>query len=202
MKETNVSKKEQTLQKWSNWDSILAFLYKYPYDEFSLQEIASACSISKSTAFRTISELQTRGAVVLTTIANLWRIKLNIENPQVVRERIIANFAAVYRSGIVEYIISKWGPPRAIILFGSVRKGEDTRNSDIDIAVEISEKKDVETVSLDKFNDEGARALKEFEKLMDRKFQLLFFNRENVDLNVFNNIANGIVLSGFLEVKP
>ena len=42
----------------------------------------------------------------------------------------------------------------------------------------------------------------EFEKMIKRHIQLHMFNRKNVDLHVFNNIANGIVLAGFLEVRP
>ena len=31
---------------------------------------------------------------------------------------------------------------------------------------------------------------------------LYVFSRNNVDINLFANIANGIVLEGFLEVRP
>lgn len=202
MNKTIVSEKNQSLQKLTNWGKVLQFLYKYPYTDFTLQEILMSCDISKSTAYRTIMELEKQEAVVITHIANLWRAKLNLANPAVVQERIIHNFAAVYRSGIVDYIIRKWGAPRAIVLFGSVRKGDDAPESDIDIAIEISEEKDIDIQNINQFNDESARVLQAFEKAMERKFKLLFFHRKKVDLNVFNSIANGIVLYGFLEVKP
>ena len=49
--------------------------------------------------------------------------------------------------------------------------------------------------------DKEAELVNSIEKEIKRKFQLFIFNRKNVDLHVFNNIANGIVLYGFLEVR-
>ena len=84
--------------------------------------------------------------------------------------------------------------PKAIVLFGSYRKGEDISGSDIDIAIEKDDVKEYTTVRLNE--------LLNLEKRLDRKIQVHLFNRKSVDVNLFNNIANGIVLSGFLEVKP
>ena len=83
--------------------------------------------------------------------------------------------------------------PKAIVLFGSFRKGEDLSNSDIDIAIETSEANEYKII--------GLRELIEFEQIIGRKIQIHLFSRENVDIGVFNNIANGILLWGFLEVK-
>jgi predicted nucleotidyltransferase len=77
-------------------------------------------------------------------------------------------------------------------LFGSYRKGEDISTSDIDIAIEDNDTKDHQTHPLRE---------PDFEKLLGRNIQIHLFSRKNVDHNVFNNIANGIVLSGFLEVR-
>ena len=64
----------------------------------------------------------------------------------------------------------------------------------IDIAIENSGIKDYETKKL--------KELIKFENKINRKIQIHLFNRKKIDINIFNNIANGIVLSGFLEVKP
>ena len=99
---------------------------------------------------------------------------------------------------MVEFLNQYFGNPKAIILFGSFRKGEDFSTSDIDIAVEsdVSEATELENYKVIELKELG-----EFEKSVDKKIQLHLFNRKNVDAHVFNNIANGIVLSGFLEVK-
>ncbi len=110
-----------------------------------------------------------------------------------IRSKIIYNLNFVYNSGLVELLVDYFKNPKALILFGSFRRGEDISNSDVDIAVESEETKEYETI--------GLRELSEFEKIIKRKIQIHLFNRESIDINVFNNIANGIVLWGFLEVK-
>ena len=76
---------------------------------------------------------------------------------------------------------------------GSFRQGEDISKSDVDIAIESEEFDKYKVVELDE--------LSVFEKKINKEIQLHLFNRKSIDLNVFNNLANGIVLSGFLEVK-
>lgn len=107
---------------------------------------------------------------------------------------IIYNLNFAYQSGLVEFLNERFNNPKSIILFGSFRKGEDISTSDIDIAIDTEEAEEYETVT--------TKELIEFEKIINRKIQMHLFNRKNIDINVFNNIANGIVLLGFLEVKP
>ena len=110
-----------------------------------------------------------------------------------IKSKIVNNLNFIYQSGLVEFLNQEFKNPRSIVLFGSFRKGEDISISDIDIAIEIEETDDYQVVR--------HKNLEEFENLINRKIQLHLFNRKNVDINVFNNIANGIVLLGFLEVK-
>ena len=110
------------------------------------------------------------------------------------KSKIIHNLNFIYQSGLVEYLNEHFNNPKAIILFGSFRKGDDISTSDIDIAIEADEVKEYKTVTM--------KELIEFENLIKRKIQIHLFNRKNADVHVFNNIANGIVLMGFLEVKP
>jgi len=93
----------------------------------------------------------------------------------------------------VEFLAKEYNNPKSIILFGSFRKGEDVSSSDIDIAIEKEETKEYKTLFL--------KELADYEKFIRRRIQLHEFNRKIVDIHIFNNIANGIVLYGFLEVK-
>lgn len=100
------------------------------------------------------------------------------------RQKKEYNFASILESGLVEYLEEKL-TPKAIVLFGSYRRGEDVEGSDIDIFAECKE----EPVNLAKF-----------EKKLGRKIELHFkedFTAYSKELK--NNIINGIVLSGFLE---
>ena len=78
--------------------------------------------------------------------------------------------------------------PSLIILFGSIRKGESTRDSDIDIFIESNLRKDID--------------LSRYEKKLGHKIQLLIESRiQEVHNNLFNNIINGIKLYGSLKLK-
>ena len=79
-------------------------------------------------------------------------------------------------------------------MFGSYRKGDDTEDSDIDIAVEVSDNKGIRIVPFAIIHKFGYRK--------DVLVNLHIFSRNKIDINLFSNIANGIVLEGFLEVRP
>ena len=93
----------------------------------------------------------------------------------------------IFASGLIEYLESQL-VPSVIILFGSIRKGEHTKESDIDLFVETTK-----TISLD---------LSRFEKKIKHKIQI-FAEQDIADLpkELFNNVVNGIKLSGYLRLR-
>ena len=100
----------------------------------------------------------------------------------------------VYESGILEEVHKIIRNPRAIILFGSYRKGDDNQDSDIDLAAEIINDEEPRIIELPSIQQFGYRK--------NVKVNLYIFSRNKIDLNLFSNIANGIILEGFLEVIP
>ena len=176
MKKPFVQKKYLKLYEETAKNKIIEVLFKYPEKEFSLSDLAKEA-----------------GLITIEKLSKIWRIKSNQTNWLFIRSKIVYNLGFVYKSGLVEFLIEHFKNPKAILLFGSFRKGEDLTNSDIDIAIESNEIKDYQTM--------GLRELTEFEKIIGRKIQIHLFNREGIDDNLFNNIANGILLWGFLEVK-
>ncbi len=92
---------------------------------------------------------------------------------------------AIRESGLLEYIADACMPD-AIILFGSASKGEDIKDSDIDLFILSKE---------EKLN------LTKFEKTLGRRISPFFsenFNKLSKELR--NNIINGILLKGYLKV--
>ena len=194
MKRTNVSKIEQLLLEKTGMERLLTVLYWWPEAEFSLTELARQAGVSKSTVSRLIDSLIAQGIATVEEKGIVFRIRANIESFQFIKGKIAYNLKFLYDSGLVEFLEDALGHPPAIILFGSFRKGDDISTSDIDIAVETLEVADIHTVR--------PKGIERIEKhFVGRKIQIHLFNRKKVDINVFNNIANGIVLSGFLEVK-
>jgi predicted nucleotidyltransferase len=98
--------------------------------------------------------------------------------------KMVYNITCILESGIIKFIAQKL-MPKAIVLFGSYRRGEDIEASDIDLFIECKKEE------LD---------LKTFEKKLGRKIGLHFNeNFTSYSKELKNNIINGIVLEGFLE---
>ena len=173
---------------------VMELFCKYPEKEFSLSDIARLAGVAKTNLGEVLSGLEKIGFIQIEKLSKIWRIKANQKNWQFLRNKIIYNLNFVYQSGLVEFLYDLYNHPKSITLFGSFRKGEDISNSDIDIAVENDDFKE--------YKIRGLRELFEFEKAISRKIQVHEFNRNKIDKGLFNNIANGIVLMGFLEVRP
>ena len=75
--------------------------------------------------------------------------------------------------------------PSVIILFGSASRGEDLKESDLDIFLECKETK---------LNAE------KYEKELNRKINLFFGEFNKLSSELKNNILNGTVLKGYLKV--
>ncbi len=172
---------------------VLELLYKFPDKEFSVSDIAKEAKVAKANLGDILQELESIGFIQVEKLTKIWRIKANQRNWYYIRSKIVSNLNFIYQSGLVEFLSQYYKNPKAIILFGSFRKGEDITNSDIDIAIERED--------INEYKIANLRELAEFENEIGRKIHLHEFNRKSIDLNLFNNIANGIVLLGFLEVK-
>jgi predicted nucleotidyltransferase len=108
-----------------------------------------------------------------------------INNKDYKEYKKIYNHLELLESGISAFLKEKL-MPKVIVLFGSYRKGDDTEESDIDLFLEC-QKEDLD--------------LSQFEKRLKRKIQLHFKTRFNhYPMELKNNIINGIVLEGYLEV--
>lgn len=188
-----VHKKYLKLYEETAKNKVIEVLFRYPEKEFSLSDLAREAGVAKANIGNILAEFQEFGLVNIEKLSKIWRIKANQTNWLYVRSKIVYNLNFVYRSGLVEFLVDFFKNPKAVILFGSFRKGEDLSNSDIDIAIESNEVKEYKII--------GLRELSEFESILHRRIQIHLFNRERIDLGVFNNMANGILLWGFLEVN-
>ena len=171
---------------------VLYWFYAYPLRAIGLSDLSDETGLSKSSVRTAVKRLEHEGFLTIETIGNVWRVSAR-PSRTFFEEKIPYNLNLLYRSGIVERIASHYLQARSIILFGSHRLGEDTEESDIDIAVELTGKEPVKTKMFGTIDRFGYRT--------NVPVQLTAFTR-TVDVNLFNNIANGIVLRGFLEVAP
>jgi predicted nucleotidyltransferase len=193
MKKPIVSKRYLKLYRETSRNKLAEILFKYPEKEFSLSDLAKEAGIAKTNIGKILNEFQESGLINIEKLSKIWRIKSNQTSWSYIRSKIVYNLNFVYTSGLVEFLTEHFKNPKAIVLFGSFRKGEDISNSDIDIAIESYDIKDYQVI--------GLRELNDLEKVIGRKIQIHLFNRERIDISLFNNIVNGILLWGFLEVK-
>lgn len=93
----------------------------------------------------------------------------------------------VVELGLIDYLIKELNPS-CIILFGSFRKGDSVKGSDVDLFVESSIKKELD--------------LSKFERKLGHKVDLFVeSNLKNLNDTLFNNVVNGIKLFGSFKIK-
>jgi predicted nucleotidyltransferase len=171
----------------------LYWFFAYPETKITLTELSKKLVISKKTASKIVNELAKEGFLVIEKIGKSWAIYCNQEHIFNRTLKISYNLSLIYGSGIIAEIYKKIGNLKAIILFGSYRKGDDISKSDLDIAIEVIGKDEMKIMNIGTISKLGHRK--------DVPVNLYVFSRSKIDSNMFANIANGIVINGFLEVK-
>jgi predicted nucleotidyltransferase len=187
-------KKSKVIELNEAYQKTLHWFFCFPEREIGLNDLSEALKISKTTAKRIVLQLMEEGFLKREIIGKLWRISCNQNHQYNTIRKVPYNLALIYNTYILEKIHEKIRNPKAVILFGSYRKGDDNEKSDIDIAVEVVGNEDVKIIELGVVGELGYRK--------NVPINLYVFSRNKVDINLFSNIANGIVLEGLLEVRP
>jgi len=163
----------------SNEEKILRVYFENSGKGFTIRELSRLTKIPRSTVQNKLVSLKKDRLINRENMAEdnkLFRIK-----------KINYYVEEIVKSGLINFLVEKLNPS-CIILFGSFRKGEYDKESDIDLFVESP---------FDKKLD-----LKKFERKLSHKIDLFVEkNIKNLDSNLFNNIVNGIKLYGSFKVK-
>ena len=116
---------------------------------------------------------------------------MNLNSISLDRDKAISlkraeNLRLIHESGLADHLEESF-PGCAIILFGSYSMGEDTVSSDIDIAVIGSKEKKIDPET--------------YERLLERDININHYQELSaIKKNLRENIINGIVLSGHVEL--
>ena len=165
---------------------IFSLLSNRSGEKLSQREIAKLLHVSPTAVSKSVKGLIREKIVKIEKIKNINFISFNRDNEKAIELKRIENLKQLYLSGLSDYLLNNL-PGATVILFGSYSKGEDIFNSDIDIAV--IEKKE-KTLELDKY-----------EKLLNRNIHILWFNSwKKINKHLLNNILNGIVLHGSVQL--
>jgi|SRR3989344_963206 len=175
------------------YNKILYWFFSFPYKKTTLSNLSSFLKISKTTANEEINKLIKEEFIFREIVGKAWQLSCNTKHKYNFSKKIAYNLEMISNASILDKIYKEIKNPRAIILFGSYRKGDDTEESDIDIAVEM--------IGNEKLKIKEFTTFRQFGNRKNVKVNLHLFSRNNINNNLFSNIANGIILDGFLEVK-
>ncbi len=158
----------------------------------NLSGIAKELKVTPTAVSKAISYVQKEGLIAVnkSKTMNLVSVKFNRDNPKAVEMKRVENLKMIYESGLSGYLFEEF-PGCAIILFGSYSRGEDmwteSSRSDIDIAIVGTKGKKL--------------ILEKFEKMLERKITINYYESwAGIHTYLKNNILNGIVLSGSIEL--
>ena len=162
----------------------MELFFEEPFRNFQIREISRMTKIAVTSVKKYLEELL-KEDLIIKDKKTLYPSYIASQNRlfKIYKQQVI--IFKLYSSNLIDYLEDNLHP-KCIILFGSARKGEYNKNSDIDIFVQSEEK----NVSLEKF-----------EKILKHKINLFF--KENINKlskELFNNIINGIKLSGYLKI--
>ena len=167
--------------------TIIEYFFINPTAKLRVREMERILKLPLPSIIRYCGELEKEKILSTVKTGNVVFYTADRSSKEYILEKKFFNIRQMHESGAVEYIRRELSNP-AIILFGSYAKGEDTEDSDIDLYLETPSKKELN--------------LSKFEKLLKRKIQI--FRHKNLkdiqNPHLANNIINGILLNGFVEV--
>jgi DNA-binding transcriptional ArsR family regulator len=177
--EKHVSQMKSMFQE-SNTAVLAQVIFEEPESEFSVRELAEKAEVSPSTASRKLGALVENGVAE----RNRSRDSVIVSAPdsQAFRDRKLSfNLWKLAESGVVQELWNK-SAPEAVVLFGSFSKGEDTHQSDVDLALV-----------------EG-RTVEPDTKVIGRQVSAVDVNLDEARDGFLETLANGIVLRGYLDL--
>jgi predicted nucleotidyltransferase len=167
---------------------ILNFLFANSGRKFNQRAIALALKVSPTAIANSIKNLRKTDLLEIKkdSVSETFEIGLNLQNNKVIFMKRIENLKSVYESNLAEFLFDNYSGA-TIVLFGSYAFGEDTYNSDIDIAIIGNKEKNVN--------------LETFEKILLRKITLQFYGGfDKIHKNLKESILNGIILKGSVKL--
>ena len=169
----------------------LKLFFEEPNREFHLRELARLMRKNPVTVKKYLESAVKLNILKRRKERGLELYSSNTEDFYYKEYKKIYNRLKFIESGLLDYLKEEFHLP-TILLFGSYARGEDNRNSDVDVFV-LSEVKKTPDLS-------------NFEKKINRTIQMHIFNRKGFEAakktnkDLINNIINGTILHGFIEV--
>ena len=170
--------------------TILKQFFEEPNRRFGIRELSRILKINHTTVRQHLNKMAKEG-FLSSKNEGLYSFYQLVINKKTLNLKLYYNLEKIRNSSLVENLERAFDLP-TIVLFGSYASAMDDANSDIDICLVSNIEKEFPT---DKY-----------EKILNRKISLHKFTKNSwerakkLNPNLINNICNGVVLSGELEV--
>lgn|GEM_PF-1044162 len=112
-------------------ERVLAFSNK----AYSVRGLAKELRISVGSAKAALDFMHKRGIVKNSAIGRSYQYRADLENALCRQWKILFNVAQVQRTGILNGILEKSQDVQSVLLYGSLAKGTNDDNSDMDVLV-------------------------------------------------------------------
>jgi len=170
--------------------TILKPFFEEPTRKFSIRKLSRILKINHTTVRQYLNQLA-KEKFLSSKKEGLYSFYRLVLTKKTLNLKLYYNLEKIRESNIVQDLEKIFNLP-VIILFGSYAYAMDDKTSDIDICLISNIEKEFST--------------EKYEKSLNRKISVHKFNKnswtktKNLNPNLINNICNGIVLSGELEV--
>ncbi len=166
--------------------------FEKPTSRFQLRELARLTRLSTTAVKARLKQLLEEKIIKIEREKHYTFYKSNWNAPEYKWAKKFYNIKQILDSGLLEHLDEKLNYPEVVVLFGSAAKGEDAEKSDVDIFALVTVKREpmIET----------------YVKKISRPIRILIMNKaefklaKKKNLELINNILNGIILKGYLEV--
>ena len=190
-KDSSANQVNNLVTDWLEEDNrirVLKLFFDGPGKQLHIREVARQTGLSPRGAQMILESLRKGGLLISESNNIVNNYRGNFNDRRFIGLKRSLNLYSVYSSGLVQFLEKYYHTPQCIVLFGSYAKGEDIPLlSDIDIAVvtDMTELPDLD----------------DFHSILCKSISLhLIDNIKDLDDNFRNSLANGIVLSGYMEV--
>ncbi len=170
--------------------TILKPFFEDPNKQFSIRQLSRILKINHTTIRQHLNKL-VKEEILSLKKEGVYSFYKVILSKKTLNLKLYYNLEKIRASRIIEDMEKAYDLP-IIVLFGSYSSATDSLESDIDLCI-IS-------------NIEKVFSVGKYEKILNRKISLHTFTKtsfakaKKLNKELINNICNGIVLSGELEV--
>jgi len=167
---------------------ILELLFIKTGTTLNQRQIAKSLEVSQPAVMKALPALKNSNLIKIQQDkeSRRWSIELNRDDHKAMQLKRIDNLRLIYHSGLADFLEREFAGG-TIILFGSYSRGEDTINSDIDLAIIGRKEKPVNLLG--------------FESILKRKININFYDSfKNIHKHLRENILNGFIITGGIEL--